>query len=127
MVREMKRALIELLGLAILVVVIFGAGYQKGWNSHAEWINKQAAQKRANAEARQEKSGSALVVADDNRQTEKNDRVKEIIKYVKTKDRSKCDYDPEYIRLRSRSISADTAAIKAAGGSLQPAATSGQQ
>ena len=97
--------------IAALLIVAgsFFGGYLKGWYAHADHINAQAAAKKKQAEIKQAgstaKSQQVRVVTETKYQTIYRD----VVKYVSDPNRTQCNFDDNYIRLRQSALDADSA------------------
>jgi len=95
--------------LLVLVVSISATvliAWRSGWNAHADHINALAANKKQKAEkAIQPVEKKAAQASEEGRVIYKT-ITRDVVKYVQSPDRTKCDFDDESVRLRQRAIDA---------------------
>lgn len=97
-----------------IVVLLIAAGshtfaYRAGWSAHADKMNAQAAQKKQKAENRQSKSQSQSQAVKTVTEVKYRTVYRDVVKYVQDPNRTKCDFDDEYQRLRQSALDADAA------------------
>jgi len=99
------------IGIAALLVVIGSHtfAYRAGWSAHADKMNAQAAQKKQKAEGRQSKSQSQSQAVKTVTEIKYRTVYRDVVKYVQDPNRTKCDFDDEYQRLRQSALDADSA------------------
>lgn len=97
--------------LIAFVAVLLASGYgelryRNGWYAHADHLNALAADKKAKAEkAIQSVEQKAVKVSDEGKIIYKT-ITRDVVKYVQSPDRTRCDFDDESVRLRQRAIDA---------------------
>lgn len=99
------------IGIAVLLVVIGSHtfAYRVGWSAHADKMNAQAAQKKQKAEERQSKSQSQSQAVKTVTEVKYKTIYRDVVKYVQDPNRTVCNFDDEYIRLRQSALDADAA------------------
>lgn len=94
--------------LLIALGVGWGAGeihgYFRGWDAHSEKVNKDYRQRLDKAQVRQAKDTVRSSVAEAEGTKENDVIVREVIRYVSTPDRTKCDFDAERVRIKQRAV-----------------------
>lgn len=94
--------------LLIALGVGWGAGeihgYFRGWNAHSEKVNKDYQERQARAQVQQAKDVVRSATADVAGAKENDVIVREVIKYVSTPGRDKCDFDAERVRIKQRAV-----------------------
>lgn len=90
--------------IAALLIVIGSHwfAYRAGWSAHADKINAQAENRQAKSTSQSQKVRTIT-------ETKYKTIYRDVVKYVDDPNRVKCDYDPEYIRLRQSALDADAA------------------
>ncbi|WP_312980112.1 hypothetical protein [Atlantibacter sp.] len=95
--------------LLVLVVAISATAlisWRSGWNAHADHINALAADKKQKAErAIQPVENKAATATAEGKVIYKT-ITRDVVKYVQSPDRTRCDFDNESVRLRQRAIDA---------------------
>lgn len=94
---------------AILLAAGWGYGqirYLAGWYAHADKTNQQAQRKRESAATSLQASENTAAVSNAERQIVYRTIYRDVVKYVAKPDRTKCDFDPDAVRLRQRAIDA---------------------
>ncbi|WP_313714470.1 hypothetical protein [Atlantibacter hermannii] len=95
-----------LLALVVSISVTAFIAWRSGWNAHADHINALAADKKQKAEkAIQPVEKKAAQASEEGRVIYKT-ITRDVVKYVQSPDRTKCDFDDESVRLRQRAIDA---------------------
>lgn len=104
------KAIVCIVGVFLIMLVVTAfAAWRSGWNAHADHINTLAANKRAKAEkAIQPLERKATQASDEGRVIYRT-ITRDVVKYVQSPDRTRCDFDDESVRLRQRAINAANA------------------
>lgn len=98
-------------GIAALLIVAGShtIAYRAGWSAHADKINAQAAQKKQKAEERQSKSQSQSQTVKTVTEVKYKTIYRDVVKYVQDPNRTVCNFDDNYQRLRQSALDADSA------------------
>ena len=108
-----------LLALVVAVSATALIAWRSGWNAHSDHINALAAAKKEKAEKAiqpvEKKAAAASVEAKVIYRTITRD----VVKYVQSPDRTRCDFDDESVRLRQRAIDAANAISGFDAGAVQ--------
>jgi len=85
---------------SLLIAVSFYAGWQ--------WRGDVPVQMKVAAENKQAKSTSQSQQVRTEVETKYQTVYRDVVKYVQNPDRTRCDFDDDYIRLREQSLNADS-------------------
>lgn len=94
---------------AILLAAGWGYGqmrYLAGWYAHADKTNQQAQAKHKSAATSLQASENISAVSSAERQIVYRTIYRDVVKYVSEPDHTKCDFDPDAVRMRQRAIDA---------------------
>lgn len=95
-----------LLAMVVSISATALIAWRSGWNAHADHINALAANKKQKAEkAIQPVEKKAAQASEEGRVIYKT-ITRDVVKYVQSPDRTRCDFDDESVRLRQRAIDA---------------------
>ncbi|MEX5411523.1 hypothetical protein FND52_03905 [Atlantibacter subterranea] len=95
------------IGLCAVLCCITGLlSWRFGWSAHADHINTLAADKRAKAEKAIQPVERKAAQAIDEGKVIYRTITRDVVKYVQSPDRTRCDFDDESVRLRQRAIDA---------------------
>ncbi|WP_411815333.1 hypothetical protein [Kluyvera cryocrescens] len=89
-----------------MLVVTALSAWRSGWNSHADHINALAAAKKEKAEKSIQPVEKKAAAATAEGKVIYRTIYRDVVKYVQSPDRTKCDFDDESVRLRQRAIDA---------------------
>lgn len=92
----------------LIVIGSHAIVYRAGWSAHADKMNAQAAEKKQKAENRQAKSTSQSQQVRTVTETKYRTVYRDVVKYVQDPNRTKCDFDDGYQRLRQSALDADS-------------------
>ncbi|MDV7025459.1 MULTISPECIES: hypothetical protein [Atlantibacter] len=90
----------------IMLVVTALAAWCSGWNAHADHINALAAAKKEKAEKSIQPVEIKAAAASAEAKVIYRTITRDVVKYVQSPDRTRCDFDDESVRLRQRAIDA---------------------
>lgn len=93
----------------LIVIGSHAIVYRAGWSAHADKMNAQAAEKKQKAENRQAKSTAQSQQVRTVTETKYRTVYRDVVKYVQDPNRTKCDFDNDYQRLRQSALDADNA------------------
>lgn len=93
----------------LIVIGSHAIVYRAGWSAHADKMNAQAAEKKQKAENRQAKSTAQSQQVRTVTETKYRTVYRDVVKYVQDPNRTKCDFDNDYQRLRQSALDADSA------------------
>lgn len=93
----------------LIVIGSHAIVYRTGWSAHADKMNAQAAEKKQKAENRQAKSTAQSQQVRTVTETKYRTVYRDVVKYVQDPNRTKCDFDNDYQRLRQSALDADNA------------------
>lgn len=102
----------KLIALGVLLALLAGShiyAYRSGWSAHADKINREAAEKKQKAQDKQDKSNAKAEEVRVVTETKYKVVTRDVIKYLQSPDRTKCDFDPDAVRLRQQAIDAANA------------------
>lgn len=97
-----------------IVVLLIAAGshtiaYRAGWSAHTDKMNAQAAEKKQKAEEQQSKSQSQSQAVKTVTEVKYKTIYRDVVKYVQDPNRTVCNFDDDYKRLRQSALDADSA------------------
>lgn len=95
--------------LLVLVVSISATAliaWRAGWNAHADHINVLEADKKQKAEKAIQPVERKAAAASAEAGVIYRTITRDVVKYVQSPDRTRCDFDDESVRLRQRAIDA---------------------
>lgn len=103
---------VKLIALGVLLALLTGShlyAYRSGWSAHADKINREAAEKKQKAQDKQEKSNAKAEEVRIVTETKYKVVNRDVIKYLQSPDRTKCNFDADSVRLRQQAIDAANA------------------
>ncbi|MDA3135398.1 MULTISPECIES: hypothetical protein [Atlantibacter] len=80
--------------------------WRSGWNAHADHVNALAADKKDKANKAIQPVEKKAAVANAEARVIYRTITRDVVKYVQSPDRTRCDFDDESVRLRQRAIDA---------------------
>lgn len=95
--------------LLVLVVAISATAliaWRSGWNAHSYHINALAAAKKEKAEKAIQPVEKKAAAASAEAKVIYRTITRDVVKYVQSPDRTRCDFDDESVRLRQRAVDA---------------------
>jgi len=95
-----------LLALAVIIPATALFAWRSGWSAHADHINALAANKKDKAEKAIQPVEKKAAVANVEARVIYRTITRDVVKYVQSPDRTRCDFDDESVRLRQRAIDA---------------------
>lgn len=112
---NLKVYLIVCIGLVVFALAGYKIAYHNGWNEGRQNLVQQQAEqaraKLAKQTIRQQADDSKAAAADDSRKANTEVITRDVIKYIKTRDHSDCEFPAERVRIKS--AAADNAACLA--------------
>ncbi|WP_447908148.1 hypothetical protein [Serratia fonticola] len=93
----------------VVMIVACGVAWRSGWSSHADHINALADQKRKKAEKAIKPIEDKAAQAKDAGKVIYQTITRDVVKYVQSPDRTRCNFDDDSIQLRQRAIDAANA------------------
>lgn len=109
---NLKVYLITFLVAAVITGLAYTDGYHKGWDGGRQNLVQQqqakAQAKLAKQTTRQQANDSKAAAAEETRKTNTEVITRDVIKYIKTRDHSDCEFPAERVRIKS--AAADNAA-----------------
>ncbi|MEB7559164.1 hypothetical protein NGC38_21880 [Kluyvera cryocrescens] len=101
------KAIVCIVGVFLIMLVVTAlSAWRSGWNSHADHINALAAAKKEKAEKSIQPVEKKAAAATAEGKVIYRTIYRDVVKYVQSPDRTKCDFDDESVRLRQRAIDA---------------------
>ncbi|EKP1099579.1 hypothetical protein ACUF6G_002695 [Enterobacter hormaechei] len=101
-----KAKLLALGVLLALFAVTFYAGYLKGWYAHSDKVNSEHAAKNKKAEKAVATSEQKAAAASAEGKVIYRTIYRDVVKYVKDPNHTKCDFDDHAVQLRQRALDA---------------------
>ncbi|KIU35295.1 hypothetical protein [Atlantibacter hermannii] len=95
-----------LLALMVSISATALIAWRSGWNAHADHINALAADKKQKAEKTIQPVEKKAAAASAGAKVIYRTITRDVVKYVQSPDRTRCDFDDESVRLRQRAIDA---------------------
>ncbi|WP_312140503.1 hypothetical protein [Atlantibacter hermannii] len=95
-----------LLALVVSISVTALIAWRSGWNAHADHVNALAADKKDKAEKVIQPVEKKAAAAGAEAKVIYRTITRDVVKYVQSPDRTRCDFDDESVRLRQRAIDA---------------------
>ena len=95
-----------LLALVVSISATAIIAWRSGWNAHADHINALAANKKRKAESAIKPVEKQAAAANAEARVIYRTITRDVVKYVQSPDRTRCDFDDESVRLRQRAIDA---------------------
>ena len=95
-----------LLALVVSISATALFAWRAGWNAHADHINALAANKKVKAEKAIQPVEEKAAAANAEAKVIYRTITRDVVKYVQSPDRTRCDFDDESVRLRQRAIDA---------------------
>ncbi|WP_313487328.1 hypothetical protein [Atlantibacter hermannii] len=95
-----------LLALVVAISTTALIAWRSGWNAHADHINALAADKKDKAEKTIQPVEKQAAAANAEARVIYRTITRDVVKYVQSPDRTRCDFDDESVRLRQRAIDA---------------------
>ncbi|MBB3323603.1 hypothetical protein [Atlantibacter sp. RC6] len=108
-----------LLALVVAISTTALIAWRSGWNAHADHINALAADKKDKAEKAIQPVEEKAAVASAEAKVIYRTINRDVVKYVQSPDRTRCDFDDESVRLRQRAIDAANAISGFDAGTVQ--------
>ncbi len=102
----------KLIIASVILALLAGShiwAYRAGWSAHSDKVNKDYAERKARAEAAQTKSNSKAEEVRIVTETKYKVVNRDVIKYLQSPDRTKCNFDADSVRLRQQAIDAANA------------------
>lgn len=112
---KLKLTLTILGVLLVTSISSFGAGYLKGWYAHSDKVNADYRAHKDKAEIKQAKSTTQSNQVRVVTETKYKTIYRDVVKYVSDPNRTVCNFDDSYIRLRQSALNADNAVSRDAG------------
>lgn len=112
---KLKLILITVAVLLVTNLSSFGTGYLNGWYAHSDKVNADYRSRKDKAEIKQAKSTTQSNQVRVVTETKYKTIYRDVVKYVSDPNRTVCNFDDSYIRLRQSSIDADNAISRDAG------------
>ncbi len=100
---------IKLIAASIILALLAGSHiytYRSGWSAHADKVNKEYAERKARADAAQEKSNAKAEEVRVVTETKYRTVYRDVIKYVQDPNRTVCKFDDTAVQLRQQAIDA---------------------
>ncbi|UTJ46129.1 hypothetical protein NLZ15_14860 [Atlantibacter subterranea] len=95
-----------LLALVVAISATALISWRSGWNAHADHINALVADKKDKAEIAIQPVEKKAATATAEGKVIYKTITRDVVKYVQSPDRTRCDFDDESVRLRQRAINA---------------------
>jgi len=95
-----------LLALVVSISVTAFIAWRSGWNAHGDHINALAADKKQKAEKAIQPVEKKAAAASAGAKVIYRTITRDVVKYVQSPNRTRCDFDDESVRLRQRAIDA---------------------
>ncbi|WP_313048405.1 hypothetical protein [Atlantibacter subterraneus] len=95
-----------LLALVVAISATALIAWRSGWNAHADHINALAADKKDKAEKAIQPVEIKAAATSAEAKVIYRTITRDVVKYVQSPDRTRCDFDDESVRLRQRAIDA---------------------
>ncbi len=95
-----------LLALVVSISATALIAWRSGWNAHADHINALAADKKQKAEKAIQPVEKKAAAASAGAKAIYRTITRDVVKYVQSPDRTRCDFDDESVRLRQRAVDA---------------------
>ena len=108
-----------LLALVVSISATALIAWRSGWNAHADHINALAATKKEKAEKAIQPVEEKAAAATTEGKVIYRTITRDVVKYVQSPDRTRCDFDDESVRLRQRAIDAANAISGFDAGTVQ--------
>ncbi len=105
-------AQIKLIAAGVTLALMAGSqlyAYRAGWSAHADKINREYAERKAKADAAQEKSNARAEKVRVVTETKYRTVYRDVIKYVQDPNRTLCKFDDAAVQLRQQAIDAANA------------------
>ncbi len=80
--------------------------YRSGWSAHSDKVNKEYAERKARADAAQEKSNAKAEEVRVVTETKYRTVYRDVVKYVQDPNRTVCKFDDTAVQLRQQAIDA---------------------
>ncbi|QHJ79562.1 MAG: hypothetical protein [Caudoviricetes sp.] len=103
---------LKLIAAGIIVALLAGShlyAYRAGWSAHADKVNREYAERKAKADAAQQKSNDKAEKVRIVTETKYKVVTRDVVKYLQNPDRTKCEFDADSVRLRQQAIDAANA------------------
>ena len=95
-----------LLALVVAISATALIAWRSGWNAHSDHINALAAAKKEKAEKAIQPVEKKAAAASAEARVIYRTITRDVVKYVQSPDRTRCDFDDESVQLRQRAIDA---------------------
>lgn len=102
-------AQIKLIVAGVILALLTGShlwAYRAGWSAHADKINKEYAERKARADAAQEKSNARAEEVKVVTEIKYRTVYRDVVKYVQDPNRTVCKFDDAAVQLRQQAIDA---------------------
>jgi len=96
----------------VIVALLAGShlyAYRAGWSAHADKVNREYAERKAKADAAQEKSNAKAEEVRVVTETKYRTVYRDVVKYVQDPNRTVCKFDDTAVQLRQQAIDAANA------------------
>lgn len=103
---------IKLIVAGVILALLAGShlwAYRAGWSAHSDKVNKEYVERKERADAAQEKSNAKAEEVRIVTETKYKVVNRDVIKYLQSPDRTKCNFDADSVRLRQQAIDAANA------------------
>jgi len=103
---------IKFIAVGVLLALLAGShlyAYRAGWSAHADKVNKEYAERKARADAAQEKSNAKAEEVRVVTETKYRTVYRDVVKYVQDPNRTVCKFDDTAVQLRQQAIDAANA------------------
>ncbi len=105
-------AQIKLIVAGIILALLTAShlwAYRSGWSAHSDKVNKEFAERKAGADAAQEKSNAKAEEVRVVTETKYRTVYRDVVKYVQDPNRTVCRFDDTAVQLRQQAIDAANA------------------
>jgi len=100
---------LKLIAAGVFLALLAGShlyAYRAGWSAHAEKVNREYAERKAKADAAQEKSNTKAEEVRIVTETKYRTVYRDVVKYVQDPNRTVCRFDDTAVQLRQQAIDA---------------------
>lgn len=103
---------IKLIAAGVILTLLVGShlyAYRAGWSAHSDKVNREHAERKARADAAQEKSNAKAEEVRVVTETKYRTVYRDVVKYVQDPNRTVCKFDDAAVQLRQQAIHAANA------------------
>lgn len=103
---------LKLIAAGIVLALLAGShlyAYRAGWSAHSDKVNREYAERKAKADAAQEKSNAKAEEVRAVTETKYRTVYHDVVKYVQDQNRTVCKFDDNAVQLRQQAIDAANA------------------